>query len=84
MASWIGSALPSIRRDGMDYLLVSQDERLYLVANSCPHRGAHLKFGHLNACDELVCPLHQGTFPLGDLIARASTIRLDELKSPAA
>lgn len=77
-ASWIGTDLPPIVREGTEYFLLSHDDVLYLVANRCPHRGGPLKFGFVNAADEIVCPLHQGAFPIASLIAQASTIRLDE------
>lgn len=77
-ASWIGTDLPPIVRDGQEYFLLSHDDRLYLVANRCPHRGGPLKFGFINADGALVCPLHQGVFPVSQLIAQRSTIRLGE------
>lgn len=77
-ASWIGKDLPPIRRNGAEYFLLSHNDALYLVANRCPHRGGPLKFGFINADDEIVCPLHQGAFPIDKLIAQPSTIRLDE------
>ncbi len=83
-ASWIGSGLPPIHRDGQDYFLLSHKDELYLVANSCPHRGGPLKFGFVNAADEIVCPLHGGVFAIRQLIARPSTIRLREDRAGAA
>jgi nitrite reductase/ring-hydroxylating ferredoxin subunit len=79
--SWIGQDLPPIVRDGVDYFLLSHDDVLYLVANRCPHRGGSLKFGFINAADEIVCPLHQGAFPIARLIAQPSTIRLTEAQA---
>ena len=77
-ASWIGTDLPPIMRDGTEYFLLSHNDVLYLIANRCPHRGGPLKFGFVNAADEVVCPLHQGAFPITSLIAQPSTIRLEE------
>lgn len=76
--SWIGKDLPPIVRHGTEYFLLSHDDALYLVANRCPHRGGPLKFGFINADDEIVCPLHQGAFSIASLVAQPSTIRLDE------
>ena len=76
--SWIGRDLPPIVRNGENYFLLSHEDRLYLVANRCPHRGGPLKFGFINACGEIVCPLHQTAIPISRLIAQPSTIRLDE------
>ena len=76
--SWIGSDLPPIYRDGREYFLLCHRDALYLVANPCPHRGGPLKFGFVNAQDQLVCPLHQGAFSVSGLIAQASTLRLLE------
>jgi nitrite reductase (NADH) small subunit len=76
--SWIASDLPPIVRDGTEYFILSHHDVLYLIANSCPHRGGPLKFGFINAHDEIVCPLHQGAFPIAKLVAQASTIRLGE------
>lgn len=76
--TWIGHNLPPIRRDGAEYFLLGHADGLFLVLNQCPHRGGPLKFGFLNAEDQIVCPWHKGGFPVADLIARASTIRLLE------
>lgn len=76
--SWIGTGLPAIRRGDQDYFLLSHEDKLYLVANSCPHRGGRLKFGFVNAEEQIVCPLHGGVFAISQLIARPSTIRLRE------
>jgi nitrite reductase (NADH) small subunit len=77
-ASWIGRDLPPIHRGGEEYFLVGYQDGLYLVANRCPHRGGPLKFGFVNANDEIVCPLHGGAFSIPRLIAQLSTIRLEE------
>ena len=82
--SWIGSGLPPIRRGDQDYFLLSHEDELYLVANSCPHRGGPLKFGFVNASGEIVCPMHGGVFAISQLIARPSTIRLREDPAGAA
>jgi nitrite reductase (NADH) small subunit len=76
--SWIGSDLPPIMRDGTEYFVLSHHDVLYLIANSCPHRGGPLKFGFINAQDEIVCPLHRGAFSIAKLLAQPSTIQLDE------
>jgi len=80
-ASWIGSDLPPIVRNGTEYFVLSHHDALYLIANSCPHRGGPLKFGFINARDEIVCPLHRGAFPIAGLVAQPSTVRLDECES---
>lgn len=80
-ASWIAKDLPPIWRGGSEFFLLSHDDTLYLVANRCPHRGGPLKFGFVNARDEIVCPLHQGAFPIAALIAQPTTIRLLEPES---
>jgi nitrite reductase (NADH) small subunit len=74
----MASDSPAIVRDGTEYFILSHHDVLYLIANSCPHRGGPLKFGFINANDEIVCPLHRGAFPIAKLVALASTIRLDE------
>jgi len=77
-ASWIGADLPPIHRAGVEYFLLGHEDGLYLIANRCPHRGGPLKFGVVNAAGEIVCPLHHGAFPIRQLIAQPTTIRLDE------
>jgi nitrite reductase (NADH) small subunit len=77
-ASWVGTDLPPIWRDGNEYFVLGHDEALYLILNRCPHRGGPLKYGFINADGQLVCPLHQGAFALDQLIAQPSTIRLEE------
>lgn len=76
--SWIGKDLPSIRRNGEDYFLLGHDGALYLLRNHCPHRGGPLKFGFINGAGELVCPMHHGAFPIPQLLALPTTIRLEE------
>lgn len=74
--SWIGRDLPPIWRDGKEYFIVSHRGTLYLVHNSCPHRGGSLKFGYVNARDEIVCPLHHNAFSIGGFVRRPTTLRL--------
>jgi len=75
-AVWIGHDLPPIRREGVEYFLLSARGELYLVPNRCPHRGGPLKFGRLNAAGELVCPMHGGAFSIDSLIRNPATLRL--------
>ena len=77
-ATWIGKDLPPIRRGEREYFLLGREDGLYLVLNQCPHRGGPLKFGFVNAAEQIVCPLHGGTFAISQLIALPSTIRLRE------
>lgn len=77
-ASWIASDLPPIIRNGKEYFLLAHEDALYLVDNRCPHRGGMLKYGFINASNEIVCPLHRGAFPIASLLAQPSTIRLRE------
>ena len=76
--TWVGHDLPPIRLRGCEYFLLRHAEGLFLVLNQCPHRGGPLKFGFVNAEDQIVCPLHKGAFPVAELIERPSTIRLME------
>jgi nitrite reductase (NADH) small subunit len=78
--SWIAKDVPPILRDGVEYFLLGHEDALYLVRNSCPHRGGPLKFGFINARNEIVCPMHQGAFSIARLIASPDTIRLDEFR----
>jgi nitrite reductase/ring-hydroxylating ferredoxin subunit len=75
-AVWIGHDLPPIRRDGVEYFLISVGNELYLTPNRCPHRGGPLKFGRLNAAGELVCPMHGNAFSIESLLANPATLRL--------
>lgn len=78
MTSWIGKDLPPIVRDGVEYFLLGHHDALYLIENRCPHRGGPLKFGFVDGEGRIVCPMHQGAFPIAALIARPTTIRLEE------
>ena len=75
-AVWIGHDLPPIWRDGLEYFLLSVRGELYLAPNRCPHRGGPLKFGHINAAGELVCPMHGNAFSIESLIRNPATLRL--------
>ncbi len=76
--TWMAKDLPPIWRDGVEYFLIGHQDALYLVANRCPHRGGSLKFGFVNAADEIVCPLHHQATPVSRLIGLPTTIRLEE------
>jgi 3-phenylpropionate/trans-cinnamate dioxygenase ferredoxin subunit len=39
-------------------------EAFFAFESQCPHRGASLILGSLNAAGELICPLHQYRFEL--------------------
>lgn len=80
-SSWIGRDLPPIWMDGREYFIVGHVGLLYLVHNSCPHRGGSLKFGYVNAQCEIVCPMHHNAFAIERLIRRPTTLRL--LAQPA-
>lgn len=80
--SWIGTDLPPIWRDGVEYFLLSHAEALYLVPNRCPHRGGPLKSGFINAAGEIVCPMHRGAFAIAHLVAQPATIRLEARTTP--
>ena len=77
-SSWIGRDLPAIWRDGKDYFVVGHRGALYLVHNHCPHRGGALKFGYVDVQERIVCPLHHNAYSIDDLIARPTTLRLNE------
>jgi len=81
---WIGSELPPIYRDGVEYFLASVDDALFLIPNRCPHRGGPLKFGHLNARAELVCPMHGNVFPMDVLLRQPAVLRLTEAPAGGA
>lgn len=75
-ASWIGQDLPPIVRSGVEYFLLSHRDQLYLVPNTCPHRGGPLKFGYINEKEQIVCPMHRNAYSIERLIARDTTLRL--------
>ena len=81
--SWIGRDLPPIYRHGIEHFLLSHAGRLYLVPNRCPHRGGPLKFGFVNARDQLVCPLHGNAIEIAALIRRPDVIQLLESSQAA-
>lgn len=77
-ASWIGSELPTILRGGEEYFLLGHQDSLYLVRNRCPHRGGPLKFGFINECEEIVCPMHHNAVAITWLLRQPSTLELAE------
>ena len=78
---WIGHDLPPIRRNGVEYFLISARNELYLVPNICPHRGGPLKFGRLNGAGELVCQMHGAAFSIESLLRNPATLRLTVARS---
>jgi len=77
-ASWIGSDLPTIYRNGHEYFVLRHCDAFYLISNECPHRGGPLKFGFINDQAQIVCPMHHNAYAIADLIGRDSTVRLCE------
>jgi nitrite reductase/ring-hydroxylating ferredoxin subunit len=77
-ASWIGRDLPPIWRNGESYFLLGHAGSIYLMRNHCPHRGGPLKFGHVTHDAQIVCPMHNNSFPIAALIAQPSTVILME------
>ena len=73
---WIGRDLPPIHVDGEEFFLVSWKDEMFLVPNRCPHRGGPLKFGFVNAADEIVCPMHHNAFSIERLVAGKNARRL--------
>ena len=73
---WIGRDLPPIHVDGEEYFIVSWKGEMFLVPNRCPHRGGPLKFGFVNAADEIVCPMHHNAFSIERLVAGKNARRL--------
>lgn len=80
----MGKDLPVIERHGQEYFLLGHQGALYLLRNQCPHRGGPLKFGFINACGQLVCPMHHQAFAIDTLLEQASTIRLLETPGGAS
>lgn len=77
-ASWIGKELPPIRRGGKEYFLLGHQDCLYLVLNRCPHRGGPLKYGFINDCEEIVCPIHHNTVSISWLLRQPTTLAMVE------
>lgn len=46
------------------YALVHSPNGFYGTAYKCPHRNEPLTKGHINAFNELICPLHEYRFNL--------------------
>jgi nitrite reductase/ring-hydroxylating ferredoxin subunit len=46
-------------------VLVSVDDRKFVVAAACPHRKGRLAYAHINATTlRITCPLHRSTYDL--------------------
>lgn len=75
-ACWIGRDVPPIHLDGEEFFLVSWKGEMFLVPNRCPHRGGPLKYGFVNATDEIVCPMHHNAFSIERLVASKNARRL--------
>jgi nitrite reductase (NADH) small subunit len=75
---WIGSDLPPVFRNGVEYFVASIDDALFLIPNQCPHRGGPLKFGRLNERAQLVCPMHGNAFCMEALLRHPAVLRLTE------
>ena len=53
-----------VRRDGKQILLITADERVFAIANRCPHEGYPLSEGTLGADCLLTCNWHNWKFDL--------------------
>ena len=54
-----------VRRDGKQILLIEAGERVFAIANRCPHEGYPLSEGTLSSDCLLTCNWHNWKFDLG-------------------
>jgi len=57
-----GVDMAEVEVDGKTVLVVKVGEEMYACASKCPHAGARMKDGYLDAQGNLVCPLHRYRF----------------------
>jgi len=58
------NGLAEIDINGKTICLAKQNDQLFACTQKCPHAGAILADGHLDAIGNLVCPLHKYKFSL--------------------
>ena len=58
------SGLAEIDINGKTICLANHNNQLFACTQKCPHAGALLADGHLDALGNLVCPLHKYKFSL--------------------
>ncbi|MEY4702976.1 MAG: hypothetical protein RIR96_873 [Bacteroidota bacterium] len=57
-----GVDMAEVEVDGKTVLVVKVGGEMYACASKCPHAGARMKDGYLDAQGNLVCPLHRYRF----------------------
>jgi nitrite reductase/ring-hydroxylating ferredoxin subunit len=67
-----------LRRDGRQVLLIAVAERVFAIANRCPHEGYPLSEGTLGPCCVLTCNWHNWKF---DLESGAALVGRDPVRT---
>ena len=62
--SFNAHGLAEININGKTICLAKHNDQLFACTQKCPHAGAILANGHLDALGNLVCPLHNYKFSL--------------------
>lgn len=62
--SFNASGLAEVEVNGKIICLARQGQQLFACAQKCPHAGASLAGGRLDALGNLVCPLHKYKFSI--------------------
>jgi 3-phenylpropionate/trans-cinnamate dioxygenase ferredoxin subunit len=50
--------------NGNVYCLVRKHNKIFAMADACPHNKASLSEGRINAFNEIICPLHEYRYDL--------------------
>lgn len=56
------SGLAELEAGGKKICISRYREGIYACTAKCPHAGAHLQHGHVDALGNIVCPLHRYRF----------------------
>jgi 3-phenylpropionate/trans-cinnamate dioxygenase ferredoxin subunit len=56
--------LKEVEAGGKDICITKLKGRLHACAYQCPHAGARMSFGYVDATGNIVCPLHRYKFSL--------------------
>jgi nitrite reductase/ring-hydroxylating ferredoxin subunit len=61
---WNSNSIAVVEVKGKKICVAKAEEQWFAFAHKCPHAGAVLSYGHIDAACNIVCPVHRYKFNL--------------------